>query len=518
MSRSDKIVGVAFLLLSVTIVSRLIGFVRQQVIAYYYGTSLEASAFSAAFTIPTLILTITGGALSAALIPMIIRLRNQGEELRNQQMIGTVLSVTSIVTIILSVVLYLFLEPLVNIYVHGYDADGRALVLKMLQIIVPFLIVIGLISLITSILNAYRYYFIPSLGPIFYSTGVIVAALFFAQSYGIVSLMVGMAAGFLAHLVFALSFILKKKISLRPQFVFNEDMKQVGILLFPIFISITVFQLNTLVDRSLGSSVGDEAIAALNYANTIIQLPLSLFVGSMVLPLFPMIADKLSKNDFSGTNHLLANSYRLLGILLLPVMGGFLVLAEPIIAILFQRGEFDAASTRQTSLALMFYAFMLFPFAMRDVMTRAFYSLKDTWTPVINSVIMVAINIGLMLLLVPKLGMIGIAGSTSIASIVAYIRLRHLLRKRIGAFQSEKNSKAWWRILFNTLVFTLTALALYYGLAYFWSNPTGVHLYARTIISFAIAGAIYLYLTFQLETDEVSWLKERIQKLLKKRA
>lgn len=130
-------------------------------------------------------------------------------------------------------------------------------------------------------------------------------------------------------------------------------------------------------------------------------------------------------------------------------------------------------------------------------MTRAFYSLKDTWTPVINSVIMVAINIGLMLLLVPKLGMIGIAGSTSIASIVAYIRLRHLLRKRIGAFQSEKNSKAWWRILFNTLVFTLTALALYYGLAYFWSNPTGVHLYARTIISFAIAGAIYLYLTFQ---------------------
>lgn len=239
-------------------------------------------------------------------------------------MIGTVLSVTSIVTIILSVVLYLFLEPLVNIYVHGYDADGRALVLKMLQIIVPFLIVIGLISLITSILNAYRYYFIPSLGPIFYSTGVIVAALFFAQSYGIVSLMVGMAAGFLAHLVFALSFILKKKISLRPQFVFNEDMKQVGILLFPIFISITVFQLNTLVDRSLGSSVGDEAIAALNYANTIIQLPLSLFVGSMVLPLFPMIADKLSKNDFSGTNHLLANSYRLLGILLLPVMGAFL--------------------------------------------------------------------------------------------------------------------------------------------------------------------------------------------------
>jgi len=516
MSRANKVVGAAILLMGITIISRLVGFVRQQVIAYYYGTGPEAEAFIAALTLPTLILTITGGAISAALIPMIVRLRNENEEVRLKQLIGSMFSLTSLLMVVLTMSLYFVLEPFVQIYVPGFSEPFKDLTLHMLKIIVPTFVAIALISLITAILNAYRYYLIPALGPIFYSLGVIIGAVFFSSTYGVESLMIGMAIGILVHFVFALCFIFFKKISIKPSLVINEDIKQVGILVLPIFISVAAFQLNVLVDRMMASTAEQGSVAALGNANVLVQLPISLFVGSMVLPLFPTIADKLSKNDFSGTRELLSNTYRLIGILLFPVTGIFLVLSEPIIAVLFQRGAFDEYSVSLTSKALLFYSVMVFPFAMRDIMTRAFYSLQDTWTPVVNSVIMVTINIILMLILVPQFGMIGVAGSTSIAAIIAYFRLRYLLVKKIGAYQSEQSKKAWIRIALNSVALSIFTWMVYYALHQLWTEPTGLHLYLRTFISLGLGGILYLYLTLKLETAEVQWLRQRIRKVLRR--
>jgi putative peptidoglycan lipid II flippase len=517
MSQANKIVGAAFLLAGLTIVSRLIGFVREQFIAYHYGTGLEADAFVLAFTIPTLILTIVGGALSAALIPMIVRLRSENQNVRLKQLISSMFSITSLIMLLLTVSLYFFIEPFVQgLYARRAEEDLQLLTIEMLKIIVPALLAIGLVTLLTSVLNAYKHYFVPALGPVLYSTGVIVATVFFSEEYGVESLMIGMAIGILAHMLIALSTIFYKKISFKLNIYWNSDLKQVGFLILPILISITAFQINTIVDRSMASGLDAGSIASLNYANRIVQLPLSLFVGSMVLPLFPMIAERMAKQEWASTNNLLSNSYRLLGILLLPVMGVFVVLSEPIIAVLFQRGEFDLDSVRTTSIALTFYAFTLLPFAMRDIMTRAFYSMQDTWTPVINSVILVAINIGLMLLLVPTFGMIGIAGSTSIASLIAYIRLRHILMKKLGRIQSEKNQKAWLHIWRNALVFTLITWAIYQGLLQLLPNETGLHLYSRTVTSFLVGGILYIILTLRLDTDEVDWLKQRVGSLLRK--
>ena len=509
MSQNNKILSAALLLVAVNLISKTVGFLREVVIASQFGTSSSADIFVAVSTIPNLLLTITGGALSAALIPIIIRLRYQQEGARLRQLIGTVFSFTGILMAVFALLLYLFIGDVADYYVVGFSPEAKELTVEMFKIILPALVGIGLVSFFASVLNAYEHFFIPSLGPVFYSTGIIVAAVFFAGDYGVKSLAVGMTAGVGVELALGLAVMLNKGIRFSPRILLNEDVKEVGRLIVPILISLGVFQINTVVDRMFASTLHEGSLAALNYAYKLTQLPLSLFVGSMVVPLFPMLSKKISASDMEGLKELLAGSYHLLGILLLPVIGVFIFMAEPVIAVLYQRGEFNAQAVQTTGLALATYSFMILPFAMRDVITRVMYSMKDTWTPVINSIIMVLLNITLMVVLVPRLGMVGITTAVAVSTTFAWIRLRRKLVRRIGSVESS-HSGVWLRIVINSAVFTAFSWMLYRVLMLAWPDPVGGDLWLRTFVSLGAGGILYLFLTLQIKIPEVDWILARL--------
>ena len=507
--QNHKVLNAALLLVTVNVVSKTIGFLREVFIAAQFGTSSSADIFVAVSTVPNLLLTLTGGALAAALIPIIIRLRFQGEDVRLKKLVGSVFSLTGLIMAVFALLLYIFIGDVADYYVVGFSPEAKQLTIEMFKIILPALVGIGLVSFFASVLNAYEHFFIPSIGPIFYSTGIIIAAVFFADTYGVKSLAVGMTAGVAVEFALGLTVMLKRGISFSPRIFLNEDLKEFGVLIVPIFISLGVFQLNTIVDRMFASTLQEGSLAALSYAYRLTQLPLSLFVGSMVVPLFPMFSKKISASDMDGLKELLAGSYHLLGILLLPVIGGFIVLAEPIIALLFQRGEFNAQAVELTGLALATYSLMILPFALRDVITRVMYSMKDTWTPVINSVIMVVLNVTLMAILVPRFGMIGITAAVAISTTFAFVRLRRKLVQKIGAVESEAKG-IWGTIIVNAAVFTAAAWLLYRGLMLLWPKPLGLDLWLRTGVSFSLSGVLYLLLTLRIKTPEVEWFKSRL--------
>ena len=319
-----------------------------------------------------------------------------------------------------------------------------------------------------------------------------------------------MTAGVILEVLLGLTIALKRGIRFAPRIWWNSDLKEVGYLIVPILISLGVFQVNTLVDRMFASTLQEGSLAALNYAYRVTQLPLSLFVGSMVVPLFPMFSKKVSASDMEGLKDLLARSYHILGILLLPVVAIFIVLPEPLIAVLFQRGEFGSRAVELTGLALATYSLMILPYAMRDVITRVMYSMKDTWTPVINSVIMVLLNITLMALLVPRLGMVGITASVAISTTFAFLRLRHKLVKKIGVVET-KAQNIWLAILGNTAVFSAGAWLLYRALMLVWTEPVGPDLWLRTFVSLGASGILYVLLTLRLKAPEVEWIKTRLR-------
>lgn len=509
MSQNNKVVNAALLLVAVNVISKTVGFLREVVVAAQFGTSSSADIFVAVSTVPNLLLNLTGGALSAALIPIIIRLRFQKEEVRLKQLIGSVFSLAGLLMAVFSLLLYFFIDNLARYYVVGFSPEARQLTIEMFKIILPALVGIGLVSFFASVLNAYEHFLVPSLGPIFYSTGIMIAAAFFADAYGVKSLAVGMTAGVAAEFALGLAVMLKRGIRFAPLIRLNDDLKEVGILIVPILISLGVFQINTLVDRMFSSTLQEGSLAALSYAYRLTQLPLSLFVGSMVVPLFPMFSKKISASDMEGLKELLAGSYHLLGILLLPVIGVFIVMAEPVIAVLFQRGEFNAQAVNLTGLALATYSLMILPFAMRDVITRVMYSMKDTWTPVINSVIMVVLNVALMALLVPQIGMVGITISVAVSTTFAFLRLRRKLVQKIGVVEQDAR-EVWLAIIANSVVFTVLAWLLYQLLSFIWPKPVGVDLWLRTFISLGASGVLYLLLTMRIKAPEVDWLKDRL--------
>lgn len=515
MSQAKKVVGTTIILISVTLFAKFISFIRDILLAAKFGTSIEADIFVSVMTIPTSLLTITSGAIAAALVPMIIKLKNNNETLRLKKLSSSMFSLTTIAMFAFALLLYIFIEPFMNVYVVGFSPEAKLYATQLLKILIPAMVTIGLISLISAILNANQHFVIPKLGAVFYSLGAIIALIFFSDTYGVESLIIGLSIGILFQFVLLLITLIKKKISISPKIFITPDLKKVGILILPFFISIAVFQLNNIVDKMMGSTLPEGHLTALNLGFKVTQLPISIFVGSLVLPLFSLIADYISKKDFLGTKNILSQSNRLLGILLLPVMGVFIVLAEPIIAMIYQRGEFDINSVETTSLALIFYTFSILPYSLRDVTTRALYALQDTWTPVINSIFMVIINITLMVIFVPIYGLIAIAGSTSISAIFGYLRLRYKLVKKIGRISSGEDRGTWRKIFINSLIFTVTSWLCYQVLLIIMPETIGIQLWIRTILSLAIGALIYIYLTFKLNTAEINWLKQKLKLKLK---
>lgn len=514
MSRTDKLIGTTILLMLVTISIKLIGFVREIIIAAKFGTTEVVDIFVAVQTIPTVILSILGGALAAVLVPMIIRLRSENEEVRLKTLLNNVFSLTTLVMLVISILAFIFVEPIVDVYVFGFDEAARASTVELFQIVILTFVVIGLISLTSSVLNAYQIFVVPALGAAIYSLGIIVGIVFFADTYGIKSLIIGYAIALVIQLVILLVTFVRRGLSFRFRIERNEDLKKFGQLLFPFLISIGVFQLNVIVDKMMASTLPEGNLAALNYAYRVTQLPIALFVGTLVLPLFPLLAESIARKDTKDAKMLLRRSNRLLGILLLPIIGVFIVLAEPIIAIIYQRGSFDEHSLKLTSLSLIFYTFMILPFAMRDIITRVLYSLQDTWTPVINSVFIVTLNIILMVIFVPIFGIIAVAGATSIAAIFGYIRIRYKLVKKIGRLsEGTITDKVWLRIIIYSIIFTVSSWLFYQGLLLVWPDPLGADLWLRTIISIGLAGILYLLLIFRLDTEEINWLKSKIKRV-----
>ncbi len=514
MSRTDKLIGTTIVLMFVTLTIKLIGFVREIFIAAKFGTSEAVDIFVAVQTIPMVILSILGGALAAVLVPMVIRLRSENQELRLKTLLNNVFSLTTLAMAVISVLAFIFIEPIVNVYVFGFGEAARATTVELFQIIIPAFLVIGLISLTTSVLNAYKIFVVPALGAAIYSLGIIVGVVFFSDTFGIKSLIIGYAIALVIQLVILLITFARRGLRFRFRIERNADLKLFGQLLFPFLISIGVFQLNIVVDKMMASTLPEGNLAALNYAFKVTQLPIALFVGTLVLPLFPLIAESIAKKDNSDAKALLRRSNRLLGILLLPIIGVFILLAEPIIAIIYQRGSFDENSLALTSLALAFYTFMILPFALRDIVTRVLYALQDTWTPVINSVFIVTLNIILMVIFVPIFGIIAVAGATSISAIFGYLRIRYKLVQKIGPLnEGGPTDRIWLRIVIYSIIFTIASWLFYQGLLFIWPDPLGVDLWLRTIISIGLAGILYLVLIFRLDTEEINWFKSKIKRV-----
>jgi len=422
-----------------TLVSRLLGYVRDLLQAYFLGTGNSADAFTIAFTIPNLFRRLTGeGAMTPAFVPTFTELKSGPDRDRLWRFGNVFFWDLALVMAVATVLGVLFAPGLVKIIAYGFKAvPGKwDLTIFMTRVMFPYLFFITLAALAGGILNSFGRFFVPASTPILFNLAVIIAVSRFARGAADPALVfaAGVVIGGLLQLALQVPFLWKEGMRFTFGLSFRDPMvRRVGRLMVPGIFGASVYQVNFAISRMIASGLEKGSTSALYYASRIEELTLGLFSIALASALLPAFSEHVAARDLGELKRTLGFSLKLTSVVSFPAAAGLIALNVPIMRTLFERGRFDSGSTAVSSACLLFFALGL-PFVSGvKIVAPAFFSLKDTRTPVMIGVAVMAVNTAVSLLLMGPLRVGGLALSLSLSQALNFALLLVWLERRIGA-------------------------------------------------------------------------------------
>ena len=437
----SAVAGAASIVALGFVFSRLLGLLRSVVIADAFGTEPDLAAYWVAFRLPDLVFQLLAGAtLSAAFIPTFSRVVLRQGEVAGWRLASSVLNLVAIATVVATVLAFVAAPWLVPLLAPGLgEATGREAELQAMAVELTRLMLIsplffGISGMLMGILNARQHFVAPAFAPVVYNLGIIFGALFLAGPFGIHGLAWGVVLGSAGHLVVQLPALRSVGMVWRPSLdLGSEAVRDVLRLMGPRVVGLAAAQVNLLVIVFFASFVSDEAISAVNYAFLMMMLPVGVIGMAISTAVFPSLAAHAAAHESAQLRTSVSNALRVILFLSIPASVGLAILARPAIQILLERGEFDATSTDMVVDALVFYAAGIAAMGGVEILSRGFYALSDTRTPVTIAVITMALNVAFAALLVQPFGIAGLAGAASLASLIEF-GLR-LLDVRVGGLE-----------------------------------------------------------------------------------
>jgi len=420
--------------------SRLLGFVRDLLMARLFGTLASAQAFVVAFRLPNLFRDLVAeGAVTSAFVPVLSWYRAKGEDEEFWRLSQAFLARIVIVFCLLGLAGTLGAPLIVRIIAPGFAADpGKfALTVRLTRVLFPFITLVGLWAYFMGLLNSLRHFAMPALGPAILNVAMIIACLWFVPRVnpGVLALAVSVIIGGVVQLAVQVPVAMRLGFRWRWRWA-HEGSSRIMRLLGPRMLGSAAYQASVLIDTalaSLSSVVGEGAVAALYFANRLVQLPLALFGTATAQASLPSLAEQAAHNDLAAFRATLLSVIRMVGFVILPASVGLVVLAFPIVGGLFERGAFDHRSTVMTSQAVICYSFGLLAYSVSKVMTGAFYALHDTRTPVKLAIEASVMNVLVSLTLMWPLQVSGLALAAAITNSLNAYRLTRHMEARLGA-------------------------------------------------------------------------------------
>lgn len=496
--------------------SRVMGLVREQIFAYFFGASREYDAFLTAFRIPNLLRDLLAeGALSAAFVSVFSKeLATDGKK-RAFHLANLVTNVLVVVLVIASIAGIFFAEPLVRAIAMGFDPEKAALAAMLTQIMFPFILFVGLAALAMGMLNAQNFFALPQSASTFFNiTSILVglgSAFLLAPDYmlalwrqedgapgGAERAMVGMAIGTLmgglVQWLIQMPTLRKTGYRWKPVVDWKDPgLRRILLLMGPAIIGAAAVQLNVFVNSNFASLLGDKPISWLNYAFRLMQFPLGVFGVAIMAASLPVLSRHLAAKDYPGFGKTLTSSLELVVLLTLPAAVGLAVLGEPILRLIYEQGRFLPSDTLATAAALAAYAFGLPGYAALKIVQPAFITLDDARTPMLVSLSTVAGNIIVNYLFIMVLGWghVGLAASTSIMATLNLVVLVLILERRKPTLNRARLISQISRIMVASAIM---GLAIYYG--YQWMQDQGFDigkLNAGIQVAVLVPGAMAIY-------------------------
>ncbi|MCJ7580064.1 MAG: murein biosynthesis integral membrane protein MurJ [Candidatus Aminicenantes bacterium] len=426
-----------------TVLSRILGYIRDMLQAKFLGTGKGMDAFIIASLIPNLFRRLTAeGAMTAAFIPVFA----QEKKDRSRDELWTFANVfffdLTLILTVLTVLGIVFAPLLVKIISPGYGrVPGKwELTIALTKIMFPYIFLISLAALAMAILNSFKKFVIPAFTPVLFNLSIITAALLFAENAGEPAYIfaAGIVLGGLLQLSIQIPFLRRQGMTFKFGLSFRHPaVKKVAKLIIPGIFGAGIYQINIVISRMIATSLQDGSVSSLYYASRIEELTLGLFAIALSIALFPTLSDLAARKDIEGMKKTLKFSFKLIFLITFPAMAGLIVLNQPIIQVLFQRGAFDAQSTAMSSWCLLFFAFGLPFISGTKILAPMFFSLKDTKTPVIVAFFVMMSYIGFSLILMGPLRAGGIALALSLSSLINFVALFFLLEKKLGKIEKK---------------------------------------------------------------------------------
>jgi putative peptidoglycan lipid II flippase len=488
------------------LLSRLLGGVRNIVIAAHFGAGPEYGAYVAAIALPDLVFQVlVGGAVGSAFIPVFKRYHAVGRDDEAWYLTSAVINIFALIALATSLVLAIFARPVMDVWVAGQDPEFRDRVASLTRILLVSPAVFAVSTFCSSVLNSYNRFAIAAMAPLLYNLAIIAAAWGLSAPLGIYGLALGAVAGALLHLLIQLPFCLRLGMRWRPILDLNHvGVREVARLFAPRVLGLGVVQINQVLSGIvLASFLGAVSIGYLNYAWQLIMLPLALAmaVGTAV---FPSLSEANALENRSGFEQLFLLSLRMILFLTIPASIGLIALGEPLIRLVFQHGQFSDEATVGVASAMVFYALGLAGHATVEIVDRVFYARHDTRTPVLAAVLAVAVNLSASLVLMRTgLSFRGLALASSIAALVEAGVLLRFISQRLPGVRISQLATPSLRIVGASLVMGLPVAWLANQLDP-WLRPYGTPGEALLLVLCAGVGAVlYGLVSLAFQSDEL---------------
>ena len=517
MNGRQSVAAAAVLVAAGFLLSRLLGVVRTAVIAREFGTEPELAAYWVAFRLPDLIFQLVAGAtLASAFIPTFMQaVTDRGEDVA-WRLASSVLNLVFLVTLVFAVAAFLLAPVLVPLLAPGLgsgaDNEGAlnrlAVDLTRLMLLSPIFFSVS--GMLMGILNARRHFLLPAIAPVLYNLAIIIGALTLAEPFGVRGLAYGVVAGSILHLLIQIPGL--RQVRMRYALIGDwrdKDVREVFRLMLPRLVGLAAAQANFFITTIFFASMqGAAAISALTYGWLLMMLPLALFGMAISTAVFPELADAASRDDRAGLRRLIATNLRLILYFTIPASAGLILLSRPVIALLLQRGAFDAGDAALTQGALVFFALGLFAHASIEILSRGFYALHDTRTPMRAGLIALVINAALSAALAPLLAERGLALALTLATVAEAGILYRVLRRQTNGLDDGRTVRSLVRTLVGTALLLEVVGAFVLG---FDLDQPGVGSFFWVAVATVAGGAAFLAVTRALRSEEATALLQRLR-------
>lgn len=486
----------------ITILSKIIGLIRDLVIANIYGTSFVADAYNFAYLLTgnaLILLGGLGGPFHSATIATLTKLKINPKEAGS--FILKILITTFLILLFLTIFILIFNSPIVQMIAPGHDLDPTYRlklwdeIRNQLIIMSPLIVISGILGIACGIENVFGGYFFPSFGPAIASAGIIATIYMFGGIKSGFALALGTTIGAILQLFIQTPNIIRSfvKKELIACFIKTENTtKEYYFFLGPALLSTTIGQLTVYIDGFFCSNLEEGSWTATMFANRLIQLPLGVLLTSFLVPFFPKFSELANEKNIEKLKETALVVIKFLWFLIFPITAYLFLFSDLIVEIIFQRGAFDARSTSLTSGVLLALIFSMIAYIARDTLTRVFYSLGNSKIPLLIAIISIILKILLNSLLVGKYHAAGIALGTTIVTFINFIILDLLLTRKIGKIGWENHIKSILKMICISLIV--------YGLGFLSLNIIDLNSlsFINKIISLSIISILFFSTYFIL--------------------